>query len=111
MIWAKEMMDFLMKYFFQTCRVVSHAIKSYDLRLPALLPFRSKECCGFLYSPYEFISSAWLDRTKLGSNGKHAKHYTTEATGRDRSYLFVTDSTELVVSHSLYLMTETDPVS
>jgi hypothetical protein len=35
-------------YFFHTCRVLLHAIKSYNMRPPALLPLERKVCCRFL---------------------------------------------------------------
>jgi hypothetical protein len=37
------------------CKLLLRAIKSYDTGLPALLPIRSKVCCGFL-SPLAFWS-------------------------------------------------------
>jgi hypothetical protein len=56
---------------------VLHAVKSYDMGLSALLSTRRKVCCGFL-SPK--IYSAGSEHANLGSNGKQAEHYTTEAT-------------------------------
>jgi hypothetical protein len=45
-----------------------HAVKSYNVGLPSLLHLRGKAYRGFLL-PFNF-----------GFNGKHAKHYTNEAT-------------------------------
>jgi hypothetical protein len=46
----------------------------YDTGRPALLPLRSKTCCGFL------SSTAGFEPAYLGYNGNHATLYTTEAT-------------------------------
>jgi hypothetical protein len=54
-----------------------HVVKSYDLGLTALLPFRRKVWCGFL-SPLKSIASAGFEPVNRGSNCKHANHYTTE---------------------------------
>jgi hypothetical protein len=53
-----------------------NAVKSYDMGPTALLPIRRKACCGFL-SPRPYLNPRTLN---LGSNGKHANRYTTEAT-------------------------------
>jgi hypothetical protein len=45
----------------------------------ALMPLLSKACCGFLL-PLKSIASAGFEPDNLGSNNKHANHYTTEAT-------------------------------
>jgi hypothetical protein len=50
-----------------------------DLTSPALLPLRRKMCNGFL-SPLKSIDLTKFEPANIGSNGKHANHYTTEAT-------------------------------
>jgi hypothetical protein len=51
--------------------------------LTALLSLRRKASCGILL-PLKSISSAGFKPANLGSNGKHANHYTTEATTCNR---------------------------
>jgi hypothetical protein len=58
---------------------VIHAIKSYDVGPPVLLPLRRKWYCRFL-SLLNSIASAGFELANLGFNGKHDNHYTTEAT-------------------------------
>jgi hypothetical protein len=40
----------LVKYFWSYLQVIfsQHAVKSYDIKLPALLPVRRKSCCRFV---------------------------------------------------------------
>jgi hypothetical protein len=45
----------------------------------ASLPLRRKGAADF-YCPEKFIALARFEPANLGSNGKHANHYTTEAT-------------------------------
>jgi hypothetical protein len=45
----------------------------------ALLPLRRKACCGFC-PPWKFIASAGFESANYGYTGKHANHYTSEAT-------------------------------
>jgi hypothetical protein len=52
-----------------------HAVKSYDMGPTALLLLRRKVCCGFLS-----IALAGFEPANRWSDGKHANHYTTEAT-------------------------------
>jgi hypothetical protein len=72
------------------------SVKRSDIGQTNLLPLRCKACFGFL-SPLKFITSAGFDPANLGSNGKHANHYTTEATfisvtwSSKWSLLFVTE--------------------
>jgi hypothetical protein len=68
----------LVKYFVHTCSDFLHAIKSYNMGSPTLLPLQRKMCCGFL-SPLESIAFD-IEPANRGSNGKDANHYTTEAT-------------------------------
>jgi hypothetical protein len=56
------------------------AVKSYNMGPWAVLPLQMKACHGFLSSLKKSIASAESEPTNLGSNGKHAKHYNTEAT-------------------------------
>jgi hypothetical protein len=35
---------------------------------------------GMLWSPLQSVASSEFEPANLGSNGKHANHYTTEAT-------------------------------
>jgi hypothetical protein len=73
---------------FRTSTDLLHAVKSYDMGPPALLPIRRKVCCGFL-SPlkihrlgrvYLFYRVFTGFTATLRSSGKHTNHYTTEAT-------------------------------
>jgi hypothetical protein len=42
-----------------TSKNLYHALKSYDMGLPALLPIRRKVCCG-LFSPLKFHCLGWV---------------------------------------------------
>jgi hypothetical protein len=53
-----------------------HAVKVYDMGTPALLPFRRKECCGFL-SPLKSIAKDVFEPATLGSSSKNTNRYTT----------------------------------
>jgi len=55
-----------------------HSVKSCDMGPTALLPLRRKACCGFV-SPLKSIASADFEPANLGSNGKQANKYITEA--------------------------------
>jgi hypothetical protein len=58
-----------------------HVAKAYDMRLTALLPLLRKSCYGFICIVLKNSSSlAGFESAVFGSNGKHANHYTTEAT-------------------------------
>jgi hypothetical protein len=57
-----------------------HAVKSYDMGPPALLPLWRKVCCGFLL-PLKVHCLGWFEPMNLGFNGKHTNHYISEATG------------------------------
>jgi hypothetical protein len=65
-----------------TSRVLSHAVKSYDIGPPALLPVREE---GVLRI---FIALTGFERANFGSSGKHSNHYTTKATGMNGSRSF-----------------------
>jgi hypothetical protein len=60
-----------------------HVVNSSDMGLTALLSLRRKASCGILL-PLKSISSAGFKPANLGSNDKHANHYTTEATTCNR---------------------------
>jgi hypothetical protein len=51
----------------------------YVVGTTALLPFRRKASCGFI-SHLKSITKAGFEPANLVSSGKHANHYTTEAT-------------------------------
>jgi hypothetical protein len=53
-----------------TSRDLLHAVKSYDMGPPALLPIRRKVYCWFL-SPLKSIALAGLEPATFGSSGKH----------------------------------------
>jgi hypothetical protein len=52
-------------------------VKSYDTELTNLLPLRRKACYEFL-STLKFHLLGRVKPVKIGSNGKHSNHYTTE---------------------------------
>jgi hypothetical protein len=47
--------------------------------LPALIPLRRRRAADY-HHPYKSIVSVGFEPANHGSNGKHANHYTTEAT-------------------------------
>jgi hypothetical protein len=57
-----------------------HAVKSYDMGPPALLPTRRKVRCGCLL-PLRIHHVGRARTRKLWVSGTHTNHYTTEATG------------------------------
>jgi hypothetical protein len=56
-----------------------HAAKSYDMGPTVLIPPEGRHAAHF-YHPQKSITLARSEPANLGSNGKHANHYTTEAT-------------------------------
>jgi hypothetical protein len=56
-----------------------YVAKSYDRADGFTSPSKEGVLCGFL-SPLKSIASAESEPVNLGSNGKHANHYTTDAT-------------------------------
>jgi predicted hydrolase (HD superfamily) len=69
-------------------------MKSYDMGPQALSPPPGKNvCCEFL-SPLKIIASAGYEPSNFGSNGKHAKHYTTQVTKNvmELQVLFLVDA-------------------
>jgi hypothetical protein len=74
-IWPCEVCLFILTGYFLSCRkILRH-------RSAGFTSLRKKACCGFL-SPLKTIASAVFGPTNLGSNGKHAKNYFTQATKR-----------------------------
>jgi hypothetical protein len=67
-------------------RGLQHAVKSYDMGPPALLPLRRKVCCGILL-PLKINLIAGFEPANLGSNGKLTNPYTTYATGKTNNRL------------------------
>jgi hypothetical protein len=55
------------------------------MRPTTLLPLRRKACCKFL-SPLKSIALTGSEPANRWFNGKHANHYTTEATWKDLGY-------------------------
>jgi hypothetical protein len=58
---------------------ILHTLKSYDIGPPALLSFRRKVCCGFVW-PLKSTASAGFKPANLGSSASTLSCYTTEAT-------------------------------
>jgi hypothetical protein len=56
-----------------------HAVKSYDMDLPALLPIREGVLRIFI-ALKKSIALAGFEPAIFGSSGKHTNHNTTEAT-------------------------------
>jgi hypothetical protein len=58
---------------FLTCRkILRHGID--DFTSPP------KEGIMSIFIAFKYVASAWFDYENLGSNGRYANHYTTEAT-------------------------------
>jgi hypothetical protein len=55
------------KFLFHTCRVLWHAVKSYDMGSNALLPLRKKSCYGFLSPLKVYRLRSGLNPRTLGA--------------------------------------------
>jgi hypothetical protein len=68
----------LTNYLFHASKGFLICRKILDMEPTALLPLRRKSCCGS-WSPLKNLSpSAGLEPANIGSNTRHANHYTTE---------------------------------
>jgi hypothetical protein len=75
---AKGMMNLAFRrIFYGTCKWFVHAVISYDIGPPALVPLRRKACCGFL-SPLKVHRLGWVWPREPWSNGRHANCYTAK---------------------------------
>jgi hypothetical protein len=98
---AKGMMNFALRSIFVhilacdlfTCHeILRHGASGFIPRKGDKSPGRNV-CCEFL-SPLKIIASAGYEPSNFGSNGKHAKHYTTEVTKNvmELEVLFLVDA-------------------
>jgi hypothetical protein len=61
---------------------IYHAVKSYDMGPPALLPIWRKECWAIFIALKNPSSQVGFELVTLGSSGKHTDHYTTDTTAQ-----------------------------